>query len=137
MPEVSVPGTGATVAQHPREELGNGATITQENGQEQSGAEALNNVQQRANGAAGKARMQAFPTIGACRRTSISTVYAEGESLAEELDDALDGQPIPENREDAKAKKSGMMDKLREYKVCMFKGFRLSSVVLVYNLPAG
>ena len=67
MPEVSVPGTGTTVAQHPREELGTGATITQENGQEQSGAEALNNVQQRANGTAGKARMQAFPTIGTCR----------------------------------------------------------------------
>ncbi|KAI1788073.1 hypothetical protein LXA43DRAFT_974992 [Ganoderma leucocontextum] len=100
--EASIPETGTTVAQHPREELGTGAKVTREDGQEQSGAEAIGEVQQRANGAAGKARVQTFPAIG--------------ERQAEELDDAVDGEPRPEDREDAEAKKSGLMNKLREYK---------------------
>ena len=45
--EARIPGTGTTVAQHPREELGHGAKVTKENGEVQSGASAISEAQQR------------------------------------------------------------------------------------------
>lgn len=50
--EARVPGTNTTVAQHPREDLGQGAKITKENGETMSGAEAKDGAQRRANEAA-------------------------------------------------------------------------------------
>ncbi len=47
--EARIPGTGTTVAQHPREELGQGAKVKQENGEVRSGASAINEAQERAN----------------------------------------------------------------------------------------
>jgi len=47
VPEARIPGTGTTVAQHPREELGRGAAVKQEDGQVKSGDQAFNETQQR------------------------------------------------------------------------------------------
>ena len=45
--EARIPGTGTTVTQHPREEMGHGAKVTKENGEVQSGASAINEAQER------------------------------------------------------------------------------------------
>ena len=55
--EARIPGTNTTVAQHPREDLGNGAKITKSNGETLSGAEAKEEAQRRANEAAERAKV--------------------------------------------------------------------------------
>ncbi|KAI0765239.1 hypothetical protein C8Q74DRAFT_1039176 [Fomes fomentarius] len=82
VPEARIPGTETSVAQHPREELGNGANVTKGNGEVKNGASAINEAQLRKD--------------------------ATSERAKNEISDA-----VPEDPEDAEAKKSGLMDKLR------------------------
>ncbi|TBU29364.1 hypothetical protein BD311DRAFT_269060 [Dichomitus squalens] len=95
--EARIPGTNTTVAQHPREELGHGAKVTTGNGETLSGAQAKDEAQRRANETTDRAR-------------------AEGQRQADELNDTVNGDAVPSDREDAEAKKSGLMNKLRGYR---------------------
>ncbi|CDO71185.1 hypothetical protein BN946_scf184845.g55 [Trametes cinnabarina] len=90
--EARIPGTDTTVVQHPREELGHGAKVKQGNGEVKSGAEAINEAQQRKDEA------------------------IEPQRQKEDVNNAVGSDPIPDNREDAEAKKSGLMGKLRGMK---------------------
>ncbi|KAI0707522.1 hypothetical protein C8T65DRAFT_216076 [Cerioporus squamosus] len=92
--EARIPGTGTTVAQHPREELGHGAKVKQENGEVKSGASAINEAQQRAN-------------------ETIEQGRTEAQRQKEDVNNIVGGDPVPDNREDAEAKKSGLMNKIR------------------------
>ncbi|KAI0336661.1 hypothetical protein GY45DRAFT_1376920 [Cubamyces sp. BRFM 1775] len=88
--EARIPGTDTTIAQHPREELGHGATVKQGNGEVKSGAEAINEAQQRKDEAIERAKRQ-----------------------KEDVNNAVGGDPVPDDRADAEAKKSGLMGKIR------------------------
>ena len=55
--EARIPGTDTTVAQHPREELGHGAAVKQGNGEVKSGADAINEAQQRKDEAVEQAKV--------------------------------------------------------------------------------
>ncbi|RDX46088.1 hypothetical protein OH76DRAFT_1407219 [Lentinus brumalis] len=91
--EARIPGTGTTVAQHPREELGQGAKVKQENGEVRSGASAINEAQERAN-------------------ETIEQGKTEAQRQKEDVNNIV-GDPVPDNREEADAKKSGLMNKIR------------------------
>ncbi|KAI0360398.1 hypothetical protein OH77DRAFT_678973 [Trametes cingulata] len=95
--EARIPGTDTTIAQHPREELGHGAKVKQGNGEVKSGAEAINEAQQR-------------------KDEAIEKTKAETQRQKEELKDAAGRDPVPDDREDAEAKKSGLMSKIRGMK---------------------
>ncbi|KAI0654930.1 hypothetical protein C8Q70DRAFT_924907 [Cubamyces menziesii] len=88
--EARIPGTDTTVAQHPREELGHGAAVKQGNGEVKSGADAINEAQQRKDEAVEQAKRQ-----------------------KEDVNNVVGGDPVPDDRADAEAKKSGLMGKLR------------------------
>ncbi|KAI0634782.1 hypothetical protein C8Q77DRAFT_1053762 [Trametes polyzona] len=88
--EARIPGTDTTVSQHPREELGHGATVKQGNGEVKSGAQAINEAQARKDEAVEKAKRQKEDTVN-----------------------AVGGDPVPNDRADAEAKKSGLMNKIR------------------------
>ncbi|KAL7283990.1 hypothetical protein ACG7TL_001263 [Trametes sanguinea] len=95
--EARIPGTDTTVVQHPREELGHGAKVKQGNGEVKSGAEAINEAQQR-------------------KDEAIERAKEEAQRQKEDVNNAVGGDPVPDNREDAEAKKSGLMGKLRGMK---------------------
>ncbi|KAI8986640.1 hypothetical protein BD414DRAFT_486634 [Trametes punicea] len=95
--EARIPGTDTTIAQHPREELGHGAKVKQGNGEVKSGAEAISEAQQRKDEAIEKAK-------------------DEAQRQKEDVSNAVGGDPVPEDRADAEAKKSGLMGKLRGMK---------------------
>ncbi|EIN05339.1 hypothetical protein PUNSTDRAFT_106990 [Punctularia strigosozonata HHB-11173 SS5] len=59
VPQVRVPGTGVTVEQHPKEKLGDGATIKTGDGDAVSGAEAKGKVRQKAGETKEEARANA------------------------------------------------------------------------------
>ncbi|KAI0777372.1 hypothetical protein BD413DRAFT_467001 [Trametes elegans] len=88
--EARIPGTDTTVTQHPHDELGHGATVKQGNGEVKSGAEAISEAQQRKDEAIEKTKRQ-----------------------KEDLNNTVGGDPVPDDRADAEAKKSGLMGKLR------------------------
>ncbi|RPD56928.1 hypothetical protein L226DRAFT_573722 [Lentinus tigrinus ALCF2SS1-7] len=92
--EARIPGTDTTVAQHPREELGHGAKVTKENGEVTSGASAINETQQRTNETIEQGKMEA-------------------QRQKEDVNNVVGGNPVPDDREDAEAKKSGLMGKIR------------------------
>ncbi|KAI0674595.1 hypothetical protein C8Q78DRAFT_1117563 [Trametes maxima] len=89
--EARLPGTDTTIAQHPREELGHGAAIKQGNGEVNSGAEAISEAQQRKDEAVEQAKK-------------------------DDVNNAIGGDPIPEDSADAEAKKSGLLGKIRGVK---------------------
>ncbi|KZT25454.1 hypothetical protein NEOLEDRAFT_1133378 [Neolentinus lepideus HHB14362 ss-1] len=89
--EASVPGMDAKIKQHPREELGNGATVNV-NGEEKSGDQAYRE---------GQDKMQELRERG------------EGEAERQANDIQRDVDETPEDTDDAKAKKQGLMNRMR------------------------
>ncbi|KAH9943958.1 hypothetical protein B0H21DRAFT_779540 [Amylocystis lapponica] len=92
--EARIPGTNTTIAQHPREELGHGATVKQGNGEVKSGAQAINETQQ-------------------AKDNLVQRGKSETQRQKNEFSDAVGEDPVPDNDADAEAKKSGFMGKLR------------------------
>ncbi|OJT01692.1 hypothetical protein TRAPUB_7748 [Trametes pubescens] len=91
--EARIPGTDTTVAQHPHEELGHGAKVTQGNGEVKSGAQAINETEARKDEIVDRAKIE-----------------------AEDTRNVVGGDPVPEDRVDAEAKKSGLMNKIRGFR---------------------
>ncbi|KAI0077531.1 hypothetical protein K474DRAFT_1661627 [Panus rudis PR-1116 ss-1] len=91
--EARIPGTGHTVTQHPRAEPGD-AKITSPDGTVRTGAEAAEEA--RVKGQEAKDR-----------------AAAEAQRQKEETKQAVGGDPVPEDREEAEAKKQGLMGKIR------------------------
>ncbi|KAI0954376.1 hypothetical protein AcV7_007628 [Taiwanofungus camphoratus] len=92
--EARIPGTSTTIAQHPRDELGTGATVKHGNGEAKSGTSALNDAAQHGDELKAEAQNQA-------------------ENVKEIATDA-DANGIPEDEQEAK--KGGLMGKLRGVK---------------------
>ncbi|KAI0743264.1 hypothetical protein BC629DRAFT_1599620 [Irpex lacteus] len=88
--EARIPGTDATVKQHPHNELGTGATIHQGDGTVRTGDDVAREAQQKKEQALNEAQYHAEDTANAVGR-----------------------DPIPENQADAEAKKGGLMNKFR------------------------
>jgi|SRR5882762_255887 hypothetical protein len=85
MPEAKVPGMGHTMAQHPKEDLGAGATVKTANGEVKSGQRMYEEGQSQPQG-----------------------MKANGVGVAQEqIDD------IPQYGNDSEVKKIGLMDKVR------------------------
>lgn len=95
--EARIPGTDTTVKQHPKEKLGHGATVHQGNGEVKSGAQAINEAQQR-------------------KDELYEQGYNEASRQKDDTLNAVGGDPVPDNGEDAEAKKNGLMGKLRGMK---------------------
>ncbi|KAI0747079.1 hypothetical protein C8Q80DRAFT_1179196 [Daedaleopsis nitida] len=92
--EARIPGTGTTVAQHPRAELGQGAQVKKENGDVLSGATAVNQAQRR-------------------KDDMVERGKVEAQRQTDDVNNVVGGSLVPDDREDAEAKKSGLMGKLR------------------------
>ncbi|KZT00359.1 uncharacterized protein LAESUDRAFT_732384 [Laetiporus sulphureus 93-53] len=92
--EARIPGTETRVSQHPKDDLGQGATVKQGNGEIKSGAQAIDEV---------NARKDEFVDHGT----------EEANRQTDETLDAVGGDPVPDNEQDAQAKKNGLMGKVR------------------------
>ncbi|OBZ77928.1 hypothetical protein A0H81_01631 [Grifola frondosa] len=92
--EARVPGTDTTIAQHPHEEIGHGATVKHGNGEVKSGEQAINEGQQRKDELVDRGKMEA-------QRQKDDVHNRVGEDV------------VPEDSGDAEAKKQGIMDKIR------------------------
>ncbi|PCH41878.1 hypothetical protein WOLCODRAFT_137602 [Wolfiporia cocos MD-104 SS10] len=92
--EARMPGTDTTVSQHPKAELGHGATVKHGNGEVKNGAQAFSEGQQRKDELTDRGKEEAY-------RQKDDTL------------DAVGGDPIPDNEEDAQVKKNGLMGKIR------------------------
>ncbi|KAH8096888.1 hypothetical protein BXZ70DRAFT_895650 [Cristinia sonorae] len=92
--EARIPGSNTTVKQHPKEEFGTGATVHRGDGTVQSGAQA----QQDVTNTAQEMRMKASDEL---------------QRQKEDVNDVVDGDPVPSDREDAEVKKQGLKGKLR------------------------
>ncbi|KZT70697.1 hypothetical protein DAEQUDRAFT_667430 [Daedalea quercina L-15889] len=88
--EARIPGTDTRVAQHPKAELGQGATIKQANGEVKSGDQAAREAQSKTNELKGEAYRQKDDTLN-----------------------AVGGDPVPDDSTDAEVKKNGLMGKIR------------------------
>ncbi|KAL6299451.1 hypothetical protein BKA93DRAFT_588333 [Sparassis latifolia] len=92
--EARIPGTDTTVSQHPRDELGQGAMVKQGDGELKTGAQAMDETQQRAGEMADRAKN-------------------EVQLQRDEFSDSVGGDAVPEDQTDAEAKKQGFMGKMR------------------------
>ncbi|KAH9941112.1 uncharacterized protein BXZ73DRAFT_42167 [Epithele typhae] len=91
--EARIPGTDTNIAQHPREELGQGARVRDANGQVRSGADVVDEAQVKVDQATGSAQVSQRQT--------------------EDLQEMVGDNVVPEDREDAELKKKGFMNKIR------------------------
>ncbi|CAL1710558.1 unnamed protein product [Somion occarium] len=96
--EAKLPGTNTTVRQNPRDEPGTGAKVVQEDGTVKSGAEAKDEVQHKGSELADRAQ---------------SEVNRQKEDVNGTANGAVNGETLPNNREEAEVKKKGMMNKMR------------------------
>ncbi|EMD31027.1 hypothetical protein CERSUDRAFT_120157, partial [Gelatoporia subvermispora B] len=92
--EARIPGTDTAISQHPREPLGHGATVKQGNGEVKSGAEAMQEAQER------KEELKERAT-------------AEAQNQKQDLNNVVGDDPVPNDAEEAQAKKQGLFGKLR------------------------
>ncbi|PSS29844.1 hypothetical protein PHLCEN_2v2659 [Hermanssonia centrifuga] len=92
--EARIPGTDATIKQHPREELGTGATIHQSDGNVRRGDDVGQEAMQR-------------------KDEMMRRGQEEFQKQQDETVDAVGGTDLPADQEGAEAKKNGFMDKLR------------------------
>ncbi|THH17056.1 hypothetical protein EUX98_g9201 [Antrodiella citrinella] len=91
--EVRVPGTDTTVKQHPKDEPGTGATVERGDGTVQSGAEAKDEAANKANELSGQAS-------------------EEAQKQADDINNVVNGDPVPNDREEAQEKKQGFKAKI-------------------------
>ncbi|KAF7791135.1 hypothetical protein EIP86_002146 [Pleurotus ostreatoroseus] len=92
--EANIPGTDATVKQHPRDEWGSGARIEQGDGTVRRGDDVANEAMQR------KEELQQRGQM-------------ELENQKRDTANAVGGTDMPADQEEAQAKKNGFMNKIR------------------------
>ncbi|KAI0781790.1 hypothetical protein C8Q75DRAFT_790036 [Abortiporus biennis] len=91
--EARVPGTDTTVKQHPKEDIGRGATVVQGDGTEKSGDQVAQEGRQK--------------------RDELVDRGTEARRQRDDINDTVDGSVVPDNRDEAEAKKGGLMNKMR------------------------
>ncbi|CCM06183.1 uncharacterized protein FIBRA_08425 [Fibroporia radiculosa] len=91
--EARIPGTDTRVSQHPKDQFGQGATVRQSDGEVRSGAQALDEGQQR--------------------KDELVDRGMEASRQKDETLGATGGEMVPDNQEDAEMKKNGLMGRLR------------------------
>ncbi|TFY64828.1 hypothetical protein EVJ58_g2365 [Rhodofomes roseus] len=88
--EARIPGTETRVAQHPKAEIGQGATVKQANGEVKSGDQAAREAQRKKDELKGETFRQKDDTLN-----------------------AVGGDPVPGDAGEAEVKKNGLMNKIR------------------------
>lgn len=99
--EANIPGVGATVKHHPRQGDAQTGTVVEKDGEVRRGDEVLDEAQRKKEEAKARAK-------------------EEAQAQKEDAQNAVGGDPAPDNREDAEAKKNGLMNKLRNTRDNLF-----------------
>ena len=106
-----MPGTDATVKQHPRDEPGAGATIEQGDGTVRSGGDVAEEARQRKDEL--QQRGMVRPVLALIHFRFSRHAQEELQNQRDETVDAVGGTDMPQDEGEAKAKKNGFMDKFR------------------------
>ena len=113
--EARVPGTDATVKQHPHEELGTGAVVDQGDGNVRRGDDIAQEAMQKK-----EEVKQRGPVSSVTHQYFLALTVGIQEELQRQKDETLEatgGAEMPADQGEAQAKKNGFMDKLRNTRV--------------------
>jgi len=106
--EARIPGTDATVKQHPHEELGTGAAVHQGDGTVRRGGDLMAEAQAK--------KDEAFERQDEFKERA----KQEAQYQKEDTRNAMGGDNVPSDEEEAKEKKNGFMSKLRSTRDDLF-----------------
>ena len=108
-----MPGTDATVKQHPRDEPGTGAVIEQGDGTVRRGDEVAEEARQRKDELQQRGQVRDTLIVHVYPRSYLACTQEELQNQREDTANAIGGAELPEDAGEAKAKKNGFMDKIR------------------------